>query len=182
MEAMKKCCACGATKNLDEFYWRPNNRPYRQTERTYSHRCKECDKAATRASNARYATESGTRVLPVQKQCSRCRLVKPAADFPLSRSKKAGLHSACLDCCRDRKYGLERGEFERLFAEQDGKCAICRLVFASRNDVCVDHCHVTDRVRGLLCSNCNAALGMFNDDPALLARAIDYLKAVADRG
>jgi hypothetical protein len=108
--------------------------------------------------------------------------VKPTEAFALNRSKKDGLQSICYACHREKRYGLEPGQFERLLAEQDGKCAICREECPRQFELSVDHCHVTGTVRGLLCQNCNAALGMFKDDPALLARAIDYLKAVTDHG
>ncbi len=59
-----------------------------------------------------------------------------------------------------------------MLAEQDGLCAICREAPADQ----VDHDHATKRVRGLLCFNCNGALGQFRDRPELMLRAVAYLR------
>jgi hypothetical protein len=59
-----------------------------------------------------------------------------------------------------------------MLAEQDGLCAICREAPADQ----VDHDHVTNRVRGLLCFNCNGALGQFRDRTELMVRAVAYLR------
>ena len=59
-----------------------------------------------------------------------------------------------------------------MLAEQGGVCAICREAPAEH----VDHDHATERVRGLLCFNCNGALGQFRDRPDLMLRAIMYLQ------
>jgi len=56
---------------------------------------------------------------------------------------------------------------------------LCRKPFDAPHLVYVDHCHKTGAVRGLLCPSCNSVLGMFNDDTALFARAIDYLEMSA---
>jgi hypothetical protein len=67
---------------------------------------------------------------------------------------------------------------------QRGVCLICEEAESAPDkstrktkDLAVDHCHATNRIRGLLCSNCNIALGLFKDDPALLIRAAAYLRA-----
>lgn len=59
-----------------------------------------------------------------------------------------------------------------MFAEQGGLCKICREAPAAH----VDHDHVTNRVRGLLCFNCNGALGQFRDRTDLMLRAVAYLR------
>jgi hypothetical protein len=59
-----------------------------------------------------------------------------------------------------------------MLAEQGGMCAICREAPAEH----VDHDHVTRRVRGLLCFNCNGALGQFRDRTDLMLRAVAYLR------
>lgn len=75
------------------------------------------------------------------------------------------------------RYGIGKADYDRMFVEQDGKCAICRCDQPnSRNNVwSVDHCHATTKVRGLLCMSCNMALGYFKDDPVRIAAALAYL-------
>ena len=51
-------------------------------------------------------------------------------------------------------------------------CMIC----GSTHKLCIDHCHTTSNVRGILCSKCNTGLGMFNDNIDALANAIKYLQ------
>ncbi len=75
-----------------------------------------------------------------------------------------------------RNYGLSREEYRRLLEEQNGVCAVCKL--PSRRALCVDHCHATRQVRGLLCDKCNTALGLLGDDVRRLLAAVAYLNRV----
>jgi hypothetical protein len=75
---------------------------------------------------------------------------------------------------RARRYGLSLADYRALQARQGHACAICRKVTRA---LCIDHCHVTGRVRGLLCRSCNSALGFYADDPRLLRAALAYLRA-----
>ena len=74
----------------------------------------------------------------------------------------------------ERLYGLSEAQYRRLLQAQKGACAICKRP-PRRRALCVDHCRVTKRVRGLLCNNCNTGLGLFGDDPARLRAAAAYL-------
>lgn len=86
-----------------------------------------------------------------------------------SRSKAA--HDARVQAT----YGLQRGEYDRLFEAQDGACAICRQT--RRERLSVDHCHKTNMVRGLLCRLCNGRLlTAAKDRPEILRAAADYLE------
>ena len=67
-------------------------------------------------------------------------------------------------------------EYELRLARQNGACAICKKK-PKRRFLCIDHCHKTGKVRGLLCTQCNAALGAFGDDPKFTQAATDYLTA-----
>lgn len=69
-------------------------------------------------------------------------------------------------------FGLSLDDYDCMVTAQDGKCAICGEQNAR---LCVDHDHETGKIRGLLCRQCNAALGIFYDDPAILQQAIEYL-------
>jgi len=72
-----------------------------------------------------------------------------------------------------RNYGLSRERHRRLLEEQNGVCAVCKL--PSRRTLCVDHCHATRQVRGLLCDKCNTALGLFGDDSKRMRAAAAYV-------
>lgn len=75
-----------------------------------------------------------------------------------------------------RRYGLSVDEYADMLAKQNGVCAICGYAPSSIDkSLCVDHCHDTMEVRGLLCQWCNKGLGHFKDSPKLLIRAAEYL-------
>jgi len=81
------------------------------------------------------------------------------------------------------KYNLDRklggpSLYEAMFTVQRGVCAICGRPETSRRykTLSVDHCHTTGQIRGLLCSACNRALGLFQDNQYSLQNAINYLK------
>jgi hypothetical protein len=78
-------------------------------------------------------------------------------------------------------YGLSLEEYDAMLDRQGGVCAICKKKPDEGKSLCVDHCHVTGKVRGLLCHKCNSVLAFGNDDPDILRAAIAYLQAVRDR-
>ena len=94
------------------------------------------------------------------------------------RSASRNYHHADPIRARARKlrnrYGITIEDFNDRLTAQNGLCAICKTRPAS----CVDHCHATGVVRGLLCRHCNQLLGMAFDDIATLNAAIKYLEAV----
>jgi hypothetical protein len=78
------------------------------------------------------------------------------------------------------KYGFPAREYRAMFERQGGKCALCgegEKGWSRGRPLHVDHCHKTGRIRGLLCGDCNTALGRFGDDPTRLRAAIVYLEA-----
>lgn len=74
-----------------------------------------------------------------------------------------------------KKYKLTPEQYDEALLFQGGTCLICRSK-PNRARLCVDHDHKTGVVRGLLCSGCNAALGLLKEDTNLLRRAADYLE------
>ena len=76
-----------------------------------------------------------------------------------------------------RRYGISSEQYDEMLKRQDHKCKICgsENPKGNGNRFAVDHCHSSNRVRGLLCQECNQGLGKFNDDISLLSRAITYL-------
>ena len=96
----------------------------------------------------------------------------------------------CSDSCKDygvtnaylsRTYNITLATYTKMFKEQNGLCKICNkegftMKKSHKVKLVVDHCHSSNKVRGLLCHNCNRALGLLKDDIDTLTRAIDYLK------
>jgi hypothetical protein len=79
-------------------------------------------------------------------------------------------------------YGVDATRYQEMLREQKGVCAICSQpekitdsASGKSKDLAVDHDHVTGAVRALLCSACNTAIGLFNDDDGLLAKAQTYV-------
>lgn len=124
-------------------------------------------------------------------RCPQCGEDKDPADFPRHRTSRSGRHAYCKPCHNVRtkryklekhggeanyllrhRYGITREQADGLVAAQDGVCAICKKAPPRH----VDHCHSSNRVRGLLCFNCNQGLGRFEDDVPTLRRAIEYLR------
>ena len=74
-----------------------------------------------------------------------------------------------------KKYGISLEDKQKMLEEQNFKCMISgtRISF---DDCHIDHCHETNKVRGLLCYNCNTGLGKFRDNPKILIEAANYIK------
>lgn len=76
-----------------------------------------------------------------------------------------------------KKFGISLEQYEEMFADQGGCCKICNQPETVVNrQLAVDHCHATGKIRGLLCSKCNKAIGLFQDDCERLLRAVGYLR------
>ena len=84
-----------------------------------------------------------------------------------------------------KKYNITIEQYEQMIIDQNGCCWICGISENIRNypseknkrtKLCIDHCHKTEIVRGLLCWRCNGMLGMASDSIATLSKAIEYLR------
>ena len=75
------------------------------------------------------------------------------------------------------KFGITVDDYNKLLIAQDGKCAICgKSQIEFDVSFCVDHDHITGEIRGLLCGNCNKALGCFGDDLNTIKAACNYIE------
>lgn len=69
-------------------------------------------------------------------------------------------------------YGLSPEDYLNLLEKQNHRCAICN----QERKLQVDHCHETNKIRGLLCMACNVGLGMLNDNEEGLLKAVKYVR------
>ena len=75
------------------------------------------------------------------------------------------------------KYGITLEDYNKMFEAQNGCCAICgRNQMLLKTKLAIDHYHSNGKVRGLLCMQCNQALGLLKDNPTILRKAADYLE------
>ena len=129
------------------------------------------------------------------KICSLCKEEKSLEEFGKHKITKDGYRNKCLKCNNqessswhqrnpakaknynlNRYYGIGLSEYNLMFAAQDGACAICKMHQSEQNHaLSVDHNHDTGEIRGLLCNNCNRAVGLLKDNIETLQAAISYL-------
>lgn len=146
----KICTQCKQTKPIEEFYLFRKNAQRRRNE------CSVC----SNKQSMEYRNKNKERCNGTQR-----------------RYYANNKHVAIAQNLR-RYYGMTIEQYDKLYADQNGKCAICEKAEDNRKKqrLSVDHDHKTGQVRGLLCDRHNRALGMLHDSIDTLQRAIDYLK------
>ena len=158
MEHTKKICKiCKEEKDLESFS------SCKGCKNNKSSRCKTC----TNKHMKKYVENN-----PVYKE----RRNQRARDF---RSDNHELSKLIVKFSCYKKLGLNitKEEYQNMYIQQEGKCKICsNSPTGFKKTLCLDHCHDTLKVRGLLCDNCNAGLGKFKDDIEIIEKAINYLK------
>ena len=134
------------------------------------------------------------------KTCTKCGKTKDYLEFAKDLTLKDKHKSICKKCDNSRKkeyyaqnkeqckervrksqfksiYGLTLEEYDRKYEHQNGCCYICgKHEQQAGSRLAVDHCHKTNKVRKLLCRNCNLLLGHAKDNIDILQKAILYLK------
>lgn len=76
------------------------------------------------------------------------------------------------------RYGITLDQYNKILEDQNYKCKICKTEDTGSkltSNLCVDHCHKTGKVRGILCNKCNSALGFFKDNKNIIKQALLYL-------
>lgn len=130
------------------------------------------------------------------KKCTDCAQIKPIGSFQKKHTSSDGKKSKCKECAnktyrewqpkRDKisskkwnikkNYGLTWEEYSGLLESQKGNCAICECDMSKvKQGPCIDHCHKTGVIRGLLCAWCNRGLGLFKDNKKSLLGAMVYI-------
>lgn len=115
------------------------------------------------------------------KICRICGIEKPLTDFYYRKDSKK-YRSECKDCTielhRFKETGWSPSDYEKAYHRQNGKCAICGCTLNSSRFTrfSADHDHKSGKLRGLLCNNCNTAIGLMKDSIIRLQNAIEYLK------
>ena len=122
------------------------------------------------------------------KTCNKCKKDLPDTMFSKRTysSGNVGLQNKCKDCERNarpkyykphdkirRTLNISDEDYTTLMEKSKEGCEVCSRPLTK---VCIDHCHTSGRVRGVLCNNCNTALGLVGDNVATLTKLIQYLE------
>ncbi len=173
LEKLKVCGVCKMTLPLSEFYTRKRS----GGERGLRAQCKQC---------AVKAVVHWGKQNPVKKKINQKKYAvkhRKEIDFSIEEWRKANPDKMRLYAFNGykshlkKKFGITIEDYDAMYIEQGGRCAICgthqsKLV----KRLCVDHCHETQKVRGLLCDRCNTGISRFKDNINLLQNAIKYLR------
>jgi hypothetical protein len=125
--------------------------------------------------------------------CSTCKVKKEIDEFNKEKAGKYGIKRHCRECQHaaekarytsrtgsvkaknqrlKTRYGITLSEYHSLVEAQQNACAICNTI---PSKLYIDHDHTTNKLRALLCSQCNSLLGMAKENKQVLQAAIDYL-------
>jgi len=182
----KVCRDCGLEKQLNQFYYSSNGKLKRAAY------CKPCSNL--RGKKSRGTDELIKETLPEDMhRCGRCKEVKIKDQFYKNQNE---CYTQCKKCSMMvsrnwqispggerkvrnagfvRKYGITLKEYEAMLVAQKYLCCICEIdLRTTKADL--DHCHATGKNRGILCHNCNCALGFLKDNPQFCASAGRYLE------
>jgi hypothetical protein len=157
---VRTCTSCGETKPVGSFDWRPGETIKR--ERIRHSWCKACLSAKNRV---RYLANQEKRKADASKRYAGIR-ADPQSYLLYSLRQAA------------TRLGLDANIVTEYFKSHNGLCEICgdRNIDPSRTRLTIDHDHITGEFRGILCSNCNRAIGLFKDDSKTAMMAAIYLE------
>lgn len=135
----------------------------------YNARCKECMALKQRewyANNKDYCKDKRYERYKKNAKADRQRVREFHKKNP-NKTKEYNLRS---------KFGIEIEQFNTMLNNQHGKCQLCNLDITGKGLAVVDHDHVTGKIRDLLCSSCNTALGHFKENSVTMRNAADYVE------
>ena len=155
---MKKCSKCKTLKHEKDFF------KMAQQKSGLDPRCKPCSKEAKNLSIQKMKSQDKDKWLADQRRYYKNYKSKNPEKVS-QKDKRVRLKSM---------FNMTLEEYNDILESQNGRCKIC-LKEPVNISLCVDHCHKTGKVRGLLCSNCNTGLGLFKDSTSNLQSAILYL-------
>ena len=132
------------------------------------------------------------------KLCRGCGKTKNRSEFYKRWNRPGGIQSKCKECQNSKRSGYYKPNekirqqlkiSDELYEElmKNDSCQICgtplidmnkdnRTKERHGNKKCIDHCHETKKIRGVLCTRCNTGLGLFKDNVEVMRNAIQYLE------
>ncbi len=146
--------------------------------------CRDCKAVYMRARHEKEKEQLANAVNVVvegEQACKRCKTPKTQDYYAPAEWRRfgAGLKGLCRKCTRHYKlrsnYAVDGLDVECMLREQRGMCAICSDAL-QLSEAHLDHHHASGRVRQVLCSRCNTAIGLLREDTRIMRAAIAYIE------
>ena len=176
---MKNCSKCRTEKDLGEFAVY-NGKPWswcKPCQRVSSKNYRKAHPESDRETARRYREKNPSYAAANSKSWRSENPEKYRAQSRRSweKNKVKKLAADRVRYMRE-KYGITIEQYDSMYRAQNGACAVCDGVNLSGRRLAVDHCHRTGKVRGLLCSMCNSAIGLAKERLDVLKKAVAYLE------
>lgn len=147
----KQCTKCKETKDLVRFG------KDKKSKDGYKSSCLDCNRSKLN-DNARKWYQSN-----------------PEKGLAISHKYKAANPTKHKDSLLQKRYGITLEQRQNMLIKQNNCCFTCNKVENESTTLCVDHCHITGKVRGLLCDSCNRAIGFLKDSIEVSQKITQYL-------
>jgi len=167
----KRCPRCKLEMVIDSF---PRNRSKKSG---YGCWCKKCENESSKkyqSENKEKCKEAWARyrIKHREKRLEYCREYRKNNPEKFKEYDKIGNQKK-----RQKLYGISPEQFDTLLENQGDRCIVCSTNSPGKKGWCVDHCHETGRIRGILCGKCNMGIGLFDDSTEILKKVISYLES-----
>jgi hypothetical protein len=160
----KICRTCKIVQPTENFYWI-------KRKEIFNSYCKKCESLRSK----RYKPDK----VKVAKRVREWIKNHPERHAEFMRKSQEKLKNDPKRLLRNalRRYKITGDDFNKMEISQQGKCAIClKSPEGFYKRLCVDHDHITNKVRGLLCHQCNFILGLSKENVKVLLSMIEYIK------
>lgn len=170
----KTCTRCKTPKLINDFHVASKGKDGRQSW------CREC-------SSVHHALQRNANLEEerIKERFWERRWRKENPEKAKEKDRRRRLANPNLDREKDlkRHFGITLQQYDEMFLAQDGVCAICKhpesVRYNKNSDkikrLAVDHCHETGKIRGLLCTRCNPAVGYMQNDPFRAQSLFGYI-------
>lgn len=167
-DGTKECPVCLEVKLLEDF---PRSRQPLSGIYPY---CKSC--ATDRARKAWRAKCGDPKTVEEKRNapCKHCKRQLPYEAYFKNEKRLSGRAPVCIECVRAKRFNTGWEAIEKIRSKQEGRCGCCKKKLPFDKEY-IDHCHSTGKVRGILCRNCNTAIGFAKEDIKSLENMILYL-------
>lgn len=161
---MKKCSQCCVEKSKSEF-----SKASDRVSRVRSN-CKACEVIRRKE---KYQADPQKHIGYVRKWQTKNPEKVNQLDKQRRQRRPAHYRAKARRLRLKQQYGLTEPQYRGMLQQQRNKCAVCGVLMARP---CIDHCHDTGAIRGLLCIGCNTAIGSLKDSPTICRQAAAYLE------